>query len=224
MPTPEEIRQDTSIPWQTVQAYAAGKRHDFDVKSVTGLRWKGTGEQDVRVVVVRPLAYRPKKGAKLLYRNPAYLLCTDTELPLEQLLQSYLWRWEIEVNFRDEKHVMGVGEAQVRTKAAVESVPAFICAAYSFLLLASMKANCSVFSLPRPKWYPAKPTDRCSIQQLIALFRTQLWGLAIKKNKTHFVTTNTPNTNTLFFNHSLPLFAMSENSQSREECLSNSPH
>jgi hypothetical protein len=203
LPSPEEIRQDGSIPWQTVQAYAAGKRHDFDIKTVTGARWRGTGEQDVRLVVVRPLAYRPRKGSKLLYRDPAYLLCTDPDLPLEQLLQSYLWRWEIEANFRDEKHVMGVGEAQVRTKAAVENVPALVCASYSFLLLASMKANCSVFSLPRPKWYPAKPAERCSTQQLIALFRTQLWGLAIKGNKTSFVNTPASNPNPLFLNHSL---------------------
>ncbi|MDR2051685.1 MAG: hypothetical protein LBQ63_07950, partial [Deltaproteobacteria bacterium] len=37
------------------------------------------------------------------YRNPAYLLCTDPDLPVERLLQAYLWRWEIELNFRDEK-------------------------------------------------------------------------------------------------------------------------
>jgi hypothetical protein len=203
-PTPEEIRQDESVPWQTVQAYAAGKCHEFEIKTVTGIRWKGTGGQDLRLVVVRPLAYRPRKGAKLLYRDPAYLLCTDPDLPLEQMLQSYLWRWEIEVNFRDEKHVMGVGESQLRTKASVENVPGLICASYSFLLLASMRANCNALSLPRPKWYPAKPADRCSTQQLVALFRTQLWGLAIKGNKTHFVNAANSTTNPLFLNHSLP--------------------
>jgi hypothetical protein len=186
LPTPEEIRQSEEYPWQTVEAYAAGKRHSFEIKTLTGIRWRGTGGQDVRLVVIRPLAYRPRKGGKLLYREPAYLLCTDPELPLDILLQSYLWRWEIEVNFRDEKHVMGVGEAQVRTKAAVENVPALICAAYSYLLLAGMKSNCSSLDLPRPKWHPAKPGERCSTQQLIALFRTQLWGLAVERNKTDF--------------------------------------
>jgi len=202
LPTPEEIRQDDAYPWQTVEAYAAGKRHFFDVKTLSGVRWKGTGEKDVRLVIVRPLAYRPRKGAKLLYRDPAYLLCTDTDLSLEQLLQSYLWRWEVEVNFRDEKHVMGIGEAQCRTKASVENVPALICASYAFLLLAGMKSNCNALCLPRPKWYPAKPSDRCSTQQLIALFRTRLWGLAIRGNKTHFANRTPRYTNPLFLNHS----------------------
>ena len=203
LPTPEEIRQDDAYPWQTVEAHTAGKRHRFDVKTLPAVRWKGTGEKDVRLVVVRPLAYRPRKGAKLLYREPAYLLCTDTALPLEQLLQAYLWRWEVEVNFRDEKHVLGVGEAQVRTRAAVENVPAFICASYAFMLLAGMKSNCDALCLPRPKWHQAKPSDRCSTQQLIALFRTHLWGIAIKGNKTSFVNLARHKANQLFYNHSV---------------------
>jgi len=135
LPTPEQIRQDESIPWSTVTAFAAGKTHSFEVKTVAPVRWLGTGAADVRMVVVRPLSYRPRKGAHLLYRNPVYLLCTDPNLSLNQLLQSYLWRWEVELNFRDEKTVMGVGEAQVRTKAAVEAVPVFVVAAYAFMLL-----------------------------------------------------------------------------------------
>ena len=38
IPTPEQIRQDESIPWQTSNAYAAGKVHSFDVKVVGPIR------------------------------------------------------------------------------------------------------------------------------------------------------------------------------------------
>ena len=88
-PTPEQVRQDESIPWITVQAFAAGKTHSFEIKTVAPLRWRCTSSQDVRLVVIRPLAYRPRKGCRLLYREPAYLLCTDTALPLDRLLQTY---------------------------------------------------------------------------------------------------------------------------------------
>lgn len=47
----------------------------------------------------------------MLYRQPAFLVCTDPQMTLEDLLQDYLWRWDIEVNFRDEKTIMGVGQA-----------------------------------------------------------------------------------------------------------------
>lgn len=39
----------------------------------------------------------------MLYLNPAYILCTDHTLDVRQILQAYLWRWEIEVSFRDQK-------------------------------------------------------------------------------------------------------------------------
>jgi hypothetical protein len=170
----------------------------FDLKEVSSVRWRGTGSRDVRLIVIRPLAYRPKKGTKLLYRDPAYLICTDVDLPLVKLLQAYLWRWEIELNFRDEKTVMGVGEAQVRSRSSVESVPALVVASYSYLLLAAAAGNGNLSSLPRPKWYPSKPTDRCSTQQMIALFRTQLWGLAIDTNKTRFACNISSATNRVF--------------------------
>ena len=63
-----------------------------------------------RLVVIAPVAYRPRKGSKLLYRQPAYLIRTDPDLSLERLVQYYLWRWDIEVNHRDEKQIIGVGQ------------------------------------------------------------------------------------------------------------------
>jgi hypothetical protein len=188
LPTPEQIRQDNTIPWLQVEAYAAGKRHTFDIKSVSPVRWKGTGDKDVMLIVIRPLAYRKSANAKSLYRNPAYLLCTDLSLPLEQLLQAYLWRWEIELNFRDEKTVLGVGEAQVRTSCAVENVPALIVASYAFMLLASRSVDANKTCLPQPKWRQSKPTDRLTTQQMIALLRSEFWRLGINSIKRDFVT------------------------------------
>ena len=187
LPTPEQIRQDVSIPWSTVSAFAAGKTHSFEIKTIAPIRWLGTGAQDARLVVIRPLAYRPRKGSRLLYRNPAYLLCTDPELPIDRLLQSYLWRWEVELNFRDEKTILGVGEAQVRTREAVETVPAFIVAAYAFLLLAGTENKKEVSVLPPPKWRTADPPARDSTARLLGMFRAQLWGKAMGVNLSHFV-------------------------------------
>jgi hypothetical protein len=203
LPTPEEIRQDDTIPWQQIEAFAAGKRHAFDVKTISGVRWMGTGDRDVRIIVIRPLAYRLHKGSKLLYRNPAYLLCTDAGLSLETLIQAYVWRWEIELNFRDEKTVFGVGQAQVRNPLAVETVPALVVAAYAYLLLAADEISLKTSSLPRTKWYPAKPGQRCSTQQKMSLFRTQLWGIAIDSNKTGFACATPSDTNRFNYKNSL---------------------
>ena len=203
LPTPEQIRQDDSICWSRVEAFGAGKLHSFEVKTVAPLRWSGTGSRDVRLIVIAPLAYRPRKGSRLLYRDPAYLLCTDPELPLNQLIQAYLWRWEIELNFRDEKTLLGVGEAQVRTPAAVEAVPTFIVAAYAFLLLAAT-TSAQPSALPLPKWRTALTARRDSTAQMIGILRSQLWGKAMGLNISHFVPPKQPNTNTRLFENSLP--------------------
>jgi len=59
--------------------------------------------------------------------------------PADQLLQAYLWRWDIETNFRDEKTILGTGQAQVRNPASTRIVPQMMVAAYSLLLLAGIK-------------------------------------------------------------------------------------
>ena len=179
VPTPEDIRQDATIPWRTVEAYATGKLHQFDVKVVGPVRWKGAGKQDLTLIVIRPLSYRPTRNSRLLYRQPAYLLCTNSQLSVEEVLQSYLWRWEIEVTFKEEKTILGMGEAQVRTEAAVKIVPPFIAAMYAYLHLAAASAGIRSTILPHPKWRRRQRKERCATQGLIGLLRTEMWGRAL---------------------------------------------
>lgn len=139
LPTPEQIRQDNSIPWQTTEVWAAGKKHVMRYKTVGPVLWKGvTKDKPLRLIVIEPLAYRPRKGAKLLYRKPAYLLVSDVDFDVELALQCYCHRWEIEVNHRDAKSIIGVGQAQVRDKESARRAPQFAMAVYALALLASL--------------------------------------------------------------------------------------
>lgn len=191
IPTPEEIRKSDQYEWQKVEAWAAGKKHKFDVKIVRNLKWRPAGENHtLQLVVIKPLAYRLNKGAKLLYRQPAYLICTDNDLCAEELLQGYIWRWEIEVNIRDEKTIFGCGQAQVSNQHSVADIPAFVTAMYSFLLLANHKAfkdeNRNVL-LPRAKWHPAKKEARFTTGDLLNQLRTEMWAKALGTNFSGFV-------------------------------------
>jgi hypothetical protein len=190
LPTPEEIRKDDSVPWRQVQAFAAGKTHDFDVKAVSPVRWKPGKDRNMSLVVIRPLGHRPRKGAKILYRNPAYLICTDISIPLQEVLQAYLWRWEVEVNFKEEKTILGVGEAQVRKEESVKSAPAFAVACYAFLLLSAHAMKTKSTCIPSPLWYPQTPIRRCSAQNLISLFRAQSWNIDLEENKSGFASSS----------------------------------
>jgi hypothetical protein len=175
-PTPEQIRQDEQLPWQQIRIHAAGADHDCRIKTVAGVLWTPAGAQRrLRLIVIAPLAYRPRQGARLLYRDPAFLICTDPALPLQQVVQSYFWRWDIEVNFREEKTLLGVGQAQVRNAQSCQSLPALQVAAYALLLLAAAQTD-QADRLPQPKWRARLTPERVSTQRLLQNLRFEVWG------------------------------------------------
>lgn len=186
-PTPEELRQDESVPWRSLSISLGGETRQVRVKSLTPLRWRATGAtHEMRLVVIAPQSYRVSRNSRVLYRRPAYLICTDPALSVQQIVQYYFWRWDIEQNFRDEKTLLGIGQAQVHNAHSVELAPALGVVAYGILLTATLKlygVQGSAFKLPPPKWQ-AKPPARVTTQQLISQLRHDMWGCCI--NSTGF--------------------------------------
>lgn len=202
--TPEQLRVDEATPWSQVPAFAAGQRHDFRVKTLGPVLWRKAGANlPVRIVVIAPLGYRLRQGSKLLYRQPAYLMCSDVNLPLKDLLQYYLWRWGIEVNFREEKSLIGTGQAQVRGVASNQHLPAMTVAAYAMLWTAALRLHQSQETLQLlkpPRWRSkraAEPQGQSqqpplpSTGDLLRLLRYQTWAGAIRPSTlSPFVTEN----------------------------------
>lgn len=182
-PTPEQVRTDDTCPWETVSVFAAGAQHECKVKVVTDRLWRPAGAaRPLKLVVIAPLRYRLRAGSKLLYRQPAFLICTDPTLDTQQIVQQYVWRWDIEVNFREEKSLLGVGQAQVRTPESNQSLPAFQIATYSLLLLAAFRAlpqQPLETLLPRSKWSASSKPQRTSTQKLIHHLQAEIWGRGI---------------------------------------------
>src|SRR5262249_9496861 len=90
------------------------------------------------------------------------------------------YRWEIEVDQKDEKDLLGVGQAQVWSKQAVLRQPAFHVASYSMLLIAAIQCfglNSTTSLPPLPSWRLRKPPLRLSAAQLLARLRTDLESL-----------------------------------------------
>lgn len=184
-PTPEELLKDEAVPWQKVEAYAAGQRYTFEVKTLSPVYTAmDKAQKPVRLVVVRPVRYHLTK-TKTDRREPTFLLCTDPNLPLEEVLQYYLWRWDIEVNFRDEKTILGVGQAQVRSEASNQKTPALAVAAYALLLLAAHKtygAEGKPETFKNPRWDKNKGAKRASTNDLRNQTRYELWASALRSN------------------------------------------
>jgi hypothetical protein len=174
--TPQQVRQDDGLPWKQTQLFYGGKHRKIRYKEVKKVYWRrGAARLPLRLLVVAPTPYRKRKNGKFYYRQPAYLLTTDLKTSAKQLLQIYFDRWQIEVNHRDEKETLGVGQAQLWNVKAVPKQPALVVAAYSALLLASLQA----FGIERGKAYPALPkwrrhASRPSCLDLVTLLRKEM--------------------------------------------------
>jgi hypothetical protein len=173
--TPEQVRQDEAVLWQSRKLWHGGKHRKLRYKEVQDVLWQsGAGPRRLRLLVVAPIPYRRTRHSRLCYRRSAYLLTTDRSTPAVQLLQVYLDRWEIEVNHREEKTTLGVGQAQRWSKKSVTRQPALVVAAYSALLLASLEAYGATRNEAYrllPKW--RRKRQRPSCLDLVTLLRQQ---------------------------------------------------
>jgi hypothetical protein len=169
--TPEQIRKDESRAFKTTRIFYGGKRRKIRYKEVNGVYWqRGAGQRPLRLIVIAPTPYRKSKSRKIYYRDPAYLFTTDLHSSLKQLLQIYFDRWQIEVNHREEKDTLGVGQAQLWNVTSVPKQPVLAVAAYSALLLASLQA----FGAERGKAYASLPRWRRNARRPSALDLTTL--------------------------------------------------
>jgi hypothetical protein len=174
--TPEQVRKDESRAWKTTKIFYGGKRRKIRYKEVTEVYWqRGAGQRRLRVIVIAPTPYRKSKSKRLYYRDPAYLFTSDLRRSAKQLLQIYFDRWQIEVNHREEKDTLGIGQAQLWNAISVPKQPVLAVAAYSALLLASLKA----FGAERGEAYAELPKWRCNARRpscldLITLLRKEI--------------------------------------------------
>jgi len=174
--TPDQIRQDDARSWKTTKIFYGGKRRKIRYKEVADVYWqRGARQRPLRLIVIAPTPYRKSKSRRLYYRDPAYLFTSDLHRSAKQLLQIYCDRWQIEVNHREEKDTLGVGQAQLWNINSVPKQPVLAVAAYSALLLASLIA----FGPERgyayaelPKW--RRNARRPSCLDLITLLRKEM--------------------------------------------------
>jgi hypothetical protein len=185
-PTPDQIYLDDSKPWTEVRCFVAGEFRVASAKVLKTVYWRNAGvDIPVQLVVIKAAGYRLRKGGKTLYRHPAYLISTDPDMPLQMLVQAYLYRWEIECNHRDEKSLLGVAEGHVRNPEAVRRLPQLQVAAYSLLLLASLLSSGFTRKggeyLPLPKWRRIAKQSRPSLLDMLNLMRHQISARSLKQ-------------------------------------------
>jgi hypothetical protein len=174
--TPEQVRRDNRIFWKRARIHYAGKRRWIRYKVLHNVFWRrGAATRPLQLIVIAPQPYKLSKHSRTNYREPAYLLSTDPKSSSRLLIQYYFDRWQIEVNHRDEKSLLGVGHAQVRSPLSIPRHPAFAVASYSMLCLAALQTfgtNRTEEFCPLPKW--RKKTSHYSTLDLLTLLRKEI--------------------------------------------------
>ena len=174
--TPDQVRTRED-PWTRAQVYLGGKRRRVRYKEVKDVLWKrGAGTKRLRLIVIAPVPYKLSKNSHLNYRDPAYFLTTDLRSSIKLLVQACFDRWQIEVNHRDEKDILGVGQAQVRSAQSIPRHPALAVASYSMLLLAALKSfgpGRTGDYLDQPKWRQ-NGSKRASFLDIVTKLRSEI--------------------------------------------------
>jgi hypothetical protein len=174
--TPDQVRTQED-PWTRAQVYLGGKRRLVRYKEVKDVLWKrGAGTKRLRLIVIAPVPYKLSKNSHLNYREPAYFLTTDLRTSIKLLVQACFDRWQIEVNHRDEKDILGVGQAQVRSAQSIPRHPALAVASYSMLLLAALKSfgpGRTADYLDQPKWRQNR-SKRASFLDIVTKLRSEI--------------------------------------------------
>ncbi len=176
--TAEDLRRNELFPYKSTRAHYAGDFRQIRYKEFPEVFWKwSTRKKPLRLIILAPTPYRRTHKSKLEYRDPAYLLTTNFELSAETLIQKYLDRWQIEVNFEEEKQQMTLGKQQVWSQRSIPRAPAFIVACYAALLLAGVlhfsdRRLEGVFE-KLPKWRNKEPS-RPTFADLSAVLKREL--------------------------------------------------
>lgn len=103
--------------WRTVALPRRQGIARLEVITQHGLWWRRWREVPVSVVAIRD----PNAPGQI----QAVLITNDTQLTPAQIIELYTRRWTIEVAFRDAKQLGGVGDAENRTRQAVERTAPF---------------------------------------------------------------------------------------------------
>jgi hypothetical protein len=154
-------------PWHKARVEAYGQSKTAEFFQQRGLWYRAWGPAAVKVVALRD----PDAADQL----EMVLISSDPKLKAPEIIELYARRWSIEVAFRDAKQHVGVGEAQSRTRLAVERTApfAFLCLTVAVLWYA-LAGHCDHDVARRRRGTPWNLTKRSPsvLDMLVKLRRT----------------------------------------------------
>ncbi len=167
LPSLQQILARRSTIWQLLNVnhwYGEGHRL-VEVASGTAI-WYHTG---LPPVPIRWVLVRDPKGK---FETRA-LLCTQLDQQPGQILQWFLWRWQVEVTFQEVRAHLGVETQRQWSHLAIARTTPVLLGLFSIVtLLAHRLAHAGQLPIRQASWYlKTQPT----FSDAIAVVREQLW-------------------------------------------------
>jgi hypothetical protein len=151
--------------------------------SVTVQNWYGEAQRQVEITSGTAVWYHtglpPVPIRWVLIRDPKgkfetrALLCTQLDQEPAQILQYFLWRWQVEVTFQEVRAHLGVETQRQWSRLAIARTTPVLLGLFSLVtLFANRLARAGTLPIRQAAWYrKTQPT----FSDAIALLREQLW-------------------------------------------------
>lgn len=175
MPTPEQLANDSSIPFKEIEATVYGEARAFLVKEVKAVWYRVAKSQLLSILIVRDPAGKDEDE---------FFFTTDLSLSPEMILELIAGRWSIEVTHRDSKQYLGVSDPQIRNPESVKrQIPfAFLIISLIILWYAKYGYKSRYDIRPEAPWYRQKQTP--SFLDMLAALRRSIWASVFFGNST----------------------------------------
>jgi hypothetical protein len=167
LPTPQQVLESPETQWTTVEVrWYDGQTRAMQIASGTAV-WYHTGKP---VVSIRWVLIRDPQDE---YETVS-LLCTDSEVVPQQIVEWFVMRWQLEVTFEEARRHLGVETQRQWSDKAIARTTPLLLGLFSWVTLAAHVlhlSDCPV-GTRQTAWY-AKPLPTFS--DALALVRQQLW-------------------------------------------------
>lgn len=175
LPTPEQLANDSSIPWQEIEATVYGETRTFLVKGIKALWYRVAKSRLLYILIVRDPTGK--------YDDEFYFT-TDLSLLPESILELIAGRWSIEVTHHDSKQYLRISDPQIRNAESVKrQIPfGFLIMSLIILWYARIGYNSRYDIRPMAPWYRQKQTP--SFLDMLAALRRSLWASVFFGNST----------------------------------------
>lgn len=167
LPTPEQLVNNSKIPWQEIKATTYGETRTFLVKGFKALWYKVAKSRPLYILIVRDPTGKD---------DDEFFFTTDLSLLPEIVLEIIAGRWSIEVTHRDSKQLLGISDPQIRNSKSIKRQVPFGFLIMSLVILWYAKYGYrSRYDLrPKAPWYYQKQTP--SFLDMLATLRRSLWA------------------------------------------------